>query len=225
MEHILIITGGYLNIEFARAYIKTLSYDRVFAVDRGLEYADALGLVSAYIVGDFDTVNQSLLKDYEHRIREEKISAYIERYPAKKDASDTELAFIKALEEGAGQITVLGATGSRLDHVLANLGLLLQAERAGCKCYIVDETNRVQMLTANGRKNCSIRKEEQYGDYLSVIPMTAIVEGLTIEGVMYPLKDKTIRQGSSLTVSNQILKEAYIAIKKGDVLVIESKDK
>lgn len=225
MEHILIITGGYLNIEFARAYIKTLSYDRVFAVDRGLEYADALGLVPAYIVGDFDTVNESLLKDYEYRIREEKISAYVERYPAKKDASDTELAFIKALEE-AGQITVLGATGSRLDHVLANLGLLLQTERAGCKCYIVDETNRVQMLTADGRKNCGIGKEEQYGDYLSVIPMSAIVEGLTIEGVMYPLKDKTICQGSSLTLSNQILeKEAYISIKNGTVLVIESKDK
>lgn len=225
MEHILIITGGYLNIEFAREYSKTLSFDRVFAVDRGLEYADALGLVPTYIMGDFDTVEESLLRDYEYKIKAGRISAYVDRYPAKKDVSDTELAIMKALEEGAGLITVLAATGSRLDHVLMNLGLLLQTERAGCKCYIVDETNRVQMLTTDGRRNCRIRKEKQYGNYLSVIPMTAVVEGLTIEGVMYPLKDKTICQGSSLTVSNQILEEACISIKKGAVLVIESKDK
>lgn len=225
MGHILIITGGYLNIEFAREYIKTLSYDRVFAVDKGLEYADTLGLVPDYITGDFDTVEQSFVNDYEYRIRIGKISAYIERYPAKKDATDTELALIKALEEKARRITILAATGSRLDHVLMNLGLLLQTERAGSECYIVDETNRVQMITADGRGYCRIKREKQYGKYLSVIPITAVVEGLVIEGVMYPLKEKTIYQGSSLTVSNQILEEeAYISIEKGAVLVIESKD-
>lgn len=226
MEHILIITGGHLNIGFAREYIKTLSYDEVFAVDKGLAYADTLGLVPSYIVGDFDTVEESLLNDYECKIKKGEISAYIERHPVKKDATDTELALMKAIENGAKMITILAATGNRLDHVLMNLELLLQAECAGSECYVVDETNRVQMLTSDGRESCRIGKDRQYGNYLSVIPMTAVVKDLTIEGVMYPLKDKTIYQGSSLTVSNQITeKEAHISIKKGAVLVIESKDK
>lgn len=226
MKHILIITGGYLNIQFAREYIKTLSYDRVFAVDKGLMYADALELVPDYIVGDFDSVEESILKDYEYRMEKDEISAHIDRYAVKKDATDTELAFMKAIEEGADRITVLAATGSRLDHVLMNLGLLLQTEQAGIPCCIVDETNRVQMLTSGGRKSCKIKKDKQYGDYLSIIPMTAIVEGLTVKGVMYPLKDRTVYQGNSLTVSNQILDgEASISIENGTVLVIESKDK
>lgn len=226
MNHILIITGGHLNIDFAKEYTKTLSYDKVFVVDKGLEYADALGVVPDYIVGDFDTVNEAVLEMYEQKIEKGEISAYIERHPAKKDATDTELAVLKAVEEAAKKITILAATGSRLDHVLMNLGLLLQTERAGIECFIVDETNRVQMLTSMGRKYCKIKKEEQYGYYLSVVPMTASVEKVTLEGVMYPLKDRTIYQGESLTVSNQILSdEAFISISQGTVLVIESKDK
>ena len=226
MNHILIITGGHLNIDFAKEYTKTLSYDKVFVVDKGLEYADALGVVPDYIVGDFDTVNESVLQMYEQKIEKGEISAYIERHPAKKDATDTELAVLKAVEEAAKKITILAATGSRLDHVLMNLGLLLQTERAGIECFIVDETNRVQMLTSTGRKCCKIKKKEQYGYYLSVVPMTASVEKVTLEGVMYPLKDRTIYQGESLTVSNQILSdEAFISISQGTVLVIESKDK
>lgn len=226
MEHILIITGGYLNIEFAREYIKTLSYDRVFAVDKGLAYADTLGLVPSYIVGDFDTVEEALLNEYERKIEKGEIAAYIERYPAKKDAVDTELALMKAIEDGARRITLLAATGNRLDHMLMNLELLLQAECAGRECYVVDETNRVQMLSSDGRGSCRIEKDRQYGKYLSIIPMTGVVEDLTIEGVMYPLKDRTVYQGSSLTVSNQITeKEARISIKKGAALVMESRDR
>ena len=226
MNHILIITGGHLNIDFAKEYTKTLSYDKVFVVDKGLEYAEAMEIVPDYIVGDFDTVNESVLQMYEQKIEKGEISAYIERHPAKKDATDTELAVLKAIEEDAKKITILAATGSRLDHVLMNLGLLLQTERAGIECYIVDETNRVQMLASTGRKCCRMKKKEQYGYYLSVVPMTASVENVTLEGVMYPLKDRTIYQGESLTVSNQILSdEAFISISQGTVLVIESKDK
>ena len=226
MNHILIITGGHLNIGFAKEYIKTLSYDKVFVVDKGLAYADVLEVVPNYIVGDFDTVNEVVLQAYERKIEKGEIAAYVERHPAKKDATDTELAVFRAVEEHADKITILGATGNRLDHVLMNLGLLLQTERAGVECYIVDETNKVQLLSSEGKAYCNIRKEKQHGSYLSIIPMTAIVEGVTLEGVMYPLRNHTIYQGESLTVSNQILdNEAVISIKKGVVLVIESKDK
>lgn len=225
MNHILIITGGHLNIDFAKDYIKTLSYDKVFVADKGLEYADELGIVPDYIVGDFDTVNESVLRRYEQKMERGELSALIERYPVKKDATDTEFAVLKAIEEHAEKITIIAATGNRLDHLLMNLGLLLQIECKGIEGYIVDEANRIQMLTSKGRKCCSIKKKEQYGCYLSVIPMTASVENVTLEGVMYPLKDRSIYQGESLTVSNQILSdEAFISISQGTVLLIESKD-
>lgn len=223
MNHVLIVTGGYLNIDFAKAYIETLSIDRVFAVDKGLEYVDRLGLNPDYIVGDFDTVDKDLLAAYEKRNAAGKMKAYVDRYPAKKDATDTELAVAEAIKEKAGKITILAATGNRLDHVLANLGLLFQAAEENIECQIVDENNRIRILQAG--KCCRIKKRHQYGTYLSLIPISPIIKGLTITGVMYPLNNRTVIQGSSLTVSNQIKEEtAIITITEGNLLVIESKD-
>lgn len=225
MKHIVILTGGYLNTRFAKAYIKTLSYDRVFAVDKGLEYAEALGIKPDYIVGDFDTVDKMLLKSYEEQIADGKLDTLLDKYPVKKDATDTELAILKAIEEKADKITILAATGSRLDHVLANLNLLLKVNQAGIECYIVDEANRVRLLEASRNSHCIIRKEEQYGKYVSLIPLEEVVEGLSITGVMYPLQKERIYQGNSLTVSNQIVDEqAEISLDKGRIFVIESKD-
>lgn len=224
MRHSVIVTGGHLNIAFAKEYLKTLSYDKVFAVDKGLEYVEALGLQPDYIVGDFDTVDNTILDMYKKRIENGILHAILERHPAKKDATDTELALNRAMED-ADQITILGATGNRLDHVLANLGLLLQTANKGVECYIVDETNRIRLLVSGYNRECVIPKKEQFGTYLSLIPMTASLEQVTLEGVMYPLKEQRIDQGSSLTISNQIVDDkAIISIKGGNALVIESKD-
>lgn len=223
MHHVLIVTGGYLNIDFAKAYSRTLSIDRVFAVDKGLEYVDSMGLVPDYIVGDFDTVDEKLLEAYEKEIAAGRIPAYLERFSAKKDAADTELAVMEAIKEQADRITILAATGNRVDHVLANLGLLLQTAEENIECHIVDETNRIRLLEAG--TCCKIEKKNQFGTYLSLIPISPVIKGLTITGVMWPLNNRTVMQGSSLTVSNRILEEAaIITFTEGKLLVIESRD-
>lgn len=223
MCHVLIITGGHLDFDFAKAFCEQLAYDKVFAVDKGLEYADALGIRPDYILGDFDSVDKELVLRYQKQIDSGTLDATIEYHPVKKDAADTELAVLKAIEDGADSITIVGATGSRLDHVLANIGLLSLAAEKNVECQIVDACNRIRLLT--GKVYYCIRKEEQYGEYLSFIPLTSVVKGLTLTGVMYPLTDRTVYQNSSLTVSNQITeKEAHISIEEGELLMIESRD-
>lgn len=223
MCHVLIVTGGHLDLDFAKTFCNTLSYNKVFAVDKGLEYVDALGLRPDYIAGDFDTVDRVLLTSYQEQADSGSLDAIIEYHPIKKDAADTELAVIKAIEDGADYITILAATGNRLDHVLANIGLLSLAAGKNAACQIVDACNRIRLLT--GKAHCCIKKAEQYGDYLSFIPLTPVVKGLTLTGVMYPLTDRTVYQKSSFTVSNQITdEEADISIEEGELLMIESRD-
>ena len=225
MTHVAIITGGYLDLEFAKTYLKTLSYDKVFAVDKGLEYVDALGLIPTCLVGDFDTVNQDMLSDYEMKIAQGEISSMLERYPAMKDATDTEIAVDMAIKMGAKSITLFAATGSRLDHLLANLGLLLTAARQHVNLQIVDAHNRVRILSDEDMKKCVIKKDEQFGKYVSLVPITPIVEGVTLKGALYPLESAIIYQGESRTVSNEILEECIqIQLEKGAMLVLESKD-
>ena len=241
MNHILIITGGYLNIGYTQEYIKTLSYDKVFAVDKGLEYADALGLVPELIIGDFDTVDEKLLNRYEKQLTEadkklaeadnqaaevDRQSVRIIRHPSHKDQTDTELALYCAKEDNASRVTILGATGSRLDHVLANIGLLLYACRSGMDAAIIDEHNRIRLLTSEyGVNEVTIDKAEQYGTYVSLIPVTPVVSGVITKGLLYSLDNAVIEQGNGLTVSNEIIeKTARIQIESGAVLIIESRD-
>lgn len=225
MKRALIISGGYLNIDFAKAYIETLSYDKVFAVDRGLEYALTLNLAVDYLIGDFDTLDETILQQYEEMLQQQGRKDTIKRYPVMKDATDTELAIQCAIEEDVSEITLIAANGTRLDHVLMNLGLLLQAAEQKIDMIFADETNRIRLLTDKYKKSCRIDKKEQYGTYISLVPMSSVVSGVSMTGVLYPLKDYTIRQGNSFTVSNQIVDVfAEIAIDKGNALLIESKD-
>lgn len=225
MEHVLIITGGHLNMEFARNYLKTLSFDKVFAVDKGLEYVDALGLVPDYLIGDFDTVDSRLLKQYETKISRKEIKTVLERHPVQKDASDTELALELAIAHGANKVTLLGGTGNRLDHLLANIGLLLQAEKRCVEMCLVDATNRIRMLSDDGCREFKLEQRCQHGNYISLIPLTKQVIGVTMDGVSYPLTQATVYAGSSLTVSNQIVEESMVVkLEKGKVLLIESCD-
>ncbi len=223
MKHILIITGGTLDMDFARAYIKTLSFDKVFAVDKGLEYIDALKIQPDYLIGDFDTVQADVLSKYE---KERTGSYQIIKHPPMKDETDTELAIDLAISLHADCITLLAATGSRMDHVLANIELLEKATANHVQMYLVDSCNKIQLLDADTVASVHILNAGQHGKYISVLPFTDIVEGLTLKGLLYGLSNATVKKGSSRTVSNEIINDvAEISIKKGKLLVIESKDK
>lgn len=226
MLHILVITGGYLDIPFAKDYIETLSYDKVFAVDRGLEYADELGVVPDLILGDFDTASSEILKRYEQRIENEGLNSEIVKYPTRKDLTDSALALHYAKEYGASKVTLIGATGSRIDHMLSNIGLLIYSNNNDMECIIVDANNRIQLICGDrGKNECVIRKEEQWGKYVSVIPVSPYIAQVTLEGVEYPLNNAKVSQGLSLTVSNEIKEEAArFRVGEGTALIIESKD-
>lgn len=224
MKHIVIISGGSLNPAFVKTYMKSLSYDRLFVADKGLEYAKTLELIPDYVVGDFDTVNADILDEYEQKA-EQSGQIVVERHPARKDETDTELAVWKAMEKGAEQITLFGATGTRLDHVFANVGLLKQTVERNIEMFIVDETNRIRIVDGQCRPECCIRKEQHFGTYLSLVALTDEVCGVTLRGLEYPLTNATIYRGSSRTVSNQMAeKRAYISIRKGQLLIMESSD-
>lgn len=226
MSHILIITGGRVNIDFTKEYIKTLSYDKVFAVDKGLEYVDELGLMPDLIIGDFDTVDNDILNRYMKYADEGQTAFEIIRHPARKNATDTELAVTYAKDCGAKSITIFGATGTRMDHVLSNLGLLIYVAREHMECVIIDECNRIRLMSSEyGTNDCIIERDAQFGKYLSLIPLSEYLTDLTMEGVEYPLDSARVERLSSLTISNEINeKTARIHIGDGTAFLIESRD-
>ena len=88
------------------------------------------------------------------------------------------------------------------------------------KAKIINENNEIQLIN----KSIKIEKNNKY-KYISIIPLTTEIIGLTIKGMKYPLEDYTLTIGNSLGVSNeQINKIAEINIKEGIVIIIKSRD-
>ena len=88
-----------------------------------------------------------------------------------KNYTDTELALRRAMEWAPESILLLGATGTRLDHTLANIHLLRLASEAGSDTAIEDADNRIRLLisgTVAGsdcrRLRACIAAAAQHGD-------------------------------------------------------------
>ncbi|MCI9173877.1 MAG: thiamine diphosphokinase [Lachnospiraceae bacterium] len=214
----LIISGGHLGDVFAASYIAERHFDITIAVDAGVGFFYRKALAPDFIVGDFDSVNPKILRKFTEM---EKGRPKILQFQPEKDETDTELAVRTAIEQGCMKIHILGATGSRMDHVMGNIHLLGMAMEHGAEAVIADANNRIRMVN----RGIVLRKEEQYGDYVSLIPFTPQVTGLTLKGFKYQVEDFTLKCYHSLGVSNEIAKEqAEIAFRDGVLLVMESKD-
>ena len=157
MKRCLIITGGKLDLSFAGSFLGQETFDKVIAVDAGLEAVKALGLEPDMIVGDFDTVRPEVLAYYR---RMEHI-VWDARQP-EKDETDTELALLKAQATGCTEVVVLGATGGRMDHMLGNIHLLFPCLQKGMEAYILDSQNRIYLID----KERTFNRREIWGKYM-----------------------------------------------------------
>lgn len=221
MNNTLIITGGDIDFDFASQYIEKNEFDFIIAVDGGLVIADRLSIVPNYIIGDFDTVSPLLLFKYEKME-----DVVIKRYRPEKDDTDTKLAMRIAIEENSFCIHILGGFGSRIDHTLANILLLQPAIRAGIEAVMVNKQNRVRLLGYK-RKSIELNKSESIYKYVSLIPMSESVKGISARGMKYNLSnyDFYLDKQIGLGVSNELAEDvAEISISEGKLLLIESRD-
>ncbi|MGI6018195.1 MAG: thiamine diphosphokinase [Marvinbryantia sp.] len=211
----LIVNGGNIDFDFALAFIKNEKFDFVIAADKGMEFAQKAEICPDLIVGDFDSGRQTALQYF----REKQVE--IRTFRPEKDSTDMEIAMLAAVERGSTCITVLGASGSRLDHVLGSIKNLTIAAKAGVPCVLVDRNNRVRLM----ERSFSIKKEEQFGKYVSLLAFAEPVTGITLKGFFYPLNGYTMGSGDAIGISNEIVdEEATVEFDTGRLLVIESRD-
>ena len=70
-----------------------------------------------------------------------------------------------------------------------------------------------------------LQKSQQFGKYVSLLPLTTEVTGVTLTGMKYPLRDAAFTSDNTLGVSNEIVEdEAVIDLKNGILIMIESRD-
>ena len=212
----VIISGGHIDDVFALNYLEENKYDCMIAADSGMDFLHRNGIVPDVIAGDFDSVGSESLAYFQglNNVQVMKLNPI-------KDDTDTEFVIREAIRRGASEITLLGATGTRLDHVLANVNLLGIGLEENISLELVDKHNRIRMIA----DSLEINKDEQFGSVVSILPVKGDANGVTLEGMKYPLENAYVACFSSLGVSNEITAEtARISVKQGVLLVIESRE-
>jgi thiamine pyrophosphokinase len=182
----------------------------VVAADSGAVHAVAHGWPVHVLVGDLDSIPPGLTTELSGG------GTVVHRHPPAKDQTDLALALDLACSSGAARVTVVGGHGGRLDHLWANL-LLLGADRYAA--VAVDArmgTTRVTIV----RGSRSLSGEP--GEVVSLLALGGAAEGVTTDGLLFPLSDATLEPGTSWGVSNEMTTgQATVTVRRGVLAAVQ----
>ena len=205
MERAVIITGGtILDYEWTASLLNV--GDTIICADSGYDHAVKMGAEPNVLLGDFDSIahipgNCDLI-----------------RYPERKDSTDTELAVDWAMARGFREILLLGAIGSRMDHTLANIFLLVKMLDSGVRGEMVNEHNRIAVTRTE------LVLDESPSTLVSLVPFTDCL-GVSTDNLEYPLRNAMLKPGPSLGVSNIVVtRPASVSLTSGTLVVIAARD-
>ena len=179
------------------------SDDFIIAADGGFVHTQKLGITPDIILGDFDSLGYTPDR--------------ANVFPVEKDDTDAMLAVRRGLQLGYRKFVLYGSLdGPRLDHTVANfqtLQFLADRDAAG---YLVGSGQLVTVV-----KNGSLTFPAGMEGTISVFCMGKDAEGVTLEGLYYPLENGTLTAGFPLGVSNHFTgAEAAITVRNGSLLVV-----
>lgn len=198
MRIVLIAHGTFFNSDKLLASLNT--FDQIIAVDGGLNYCRQFHIQPHLIIGDFDSVQKSLLAHYSDI---PKI-----HFPTDKDKTDLEIAIEHAMTRGT-ELSVFGALGGRADHTLYNLSLLT---RYPGKVTFYNEEEKVSALLHK------TKIEMSPGQKISLLPINGPVLGITTRGLKWELVNASF-DPHFMSISNEAMKtEVEISFQKGNLL-------
>jgi thiamine pyrophosphokinase len=242
MNTYLLISGGTVSKSVFEAVLLEYSFYKIIACDKGIEACNSMNIIPDVVIGDFDSADRTVADSYRDKCEFVDLDIH-------KDFTDTHAAINYIINEiycdcnngtdtglsdavkGDAQnniinkydkveLIILGATGTRLDHTMANIGMLKLCLEHNIQACIIDEHNRIRMID----KECTLCRDKLY-PYVSLIPYSEKVCNVKLTGFEYPVSSFTFVIGDSIGVSNSIVEDkAAITLDAGKLLVIESHD-
>lgn len=189
--------------EFDRLAEPIQENDFILAADGGLNHLKRLGITPNEILGDFDSLGYA------------PIGANV--FPVEKDDTDAMLAARRGLELGFREFLFYGSLdGPRLDHTMANFQTLQFLADNGATGYLIGNTYLATVI-----KNETLIFPAGAEGILSLFCLGPDANGVTIEGLHYPLQNGTLTSGFPLGVSNHFTgRQARITVSQGSLLCL-----
>lgn len=214
MPRAVIFANGHMpNFETARSLLRADDY--LIAADGGANHLMKMGILPDIVIGDLDSVDEDTLFEL--------VSAEvdIQQYSEDKDETDFELALRYALELHPDAVVIIGALGGRLDQTLANLSILTDPALAPLDIRLDDGVEEAFFCRASAAKGGQAAISGRSGEIVSLIPWNGPVEGVTTEGLQWPLYAETLYPDKSRGISNVMLTgSASVNFQSGLLLVV-----
>jgi thiamine pyrophosphokinase len=201
-HHALIVANGDLPTPGLIAQLQR-DANLLIATDGAADRLLSVGITPEVVLGDFDSVSPETLAE----MRDDSVV-----HAGDQEASDLDKAVQFALQKSASKVTILGCRGSRWDHSFTAVSLLLKYE-GRASLLLKDDSTECRLVRGETRITGSP------GDTVSLIVFDR-VEGVTFEGVRWPLMDETLLPGSR-GVSNELVgSDARLIIRDGWALLV-----
>lgn len=206
----LIISGG--NRVRRETLLENIKDRYIVVADGGIKNLIGTDIIPDEVLGDFDSI------DEEGKSFIEKNNIKIEKYPSRKDFTDTELCLEVLLKKGADDIIILGATGTRLDHMFSSMFLLERLKKENVAGKFIDDYNGVSFIS-----NEIVEVKKNKYKYLSIVPVSKEV-CLTLKGTEYEVENLKFNRFTTIAVSNEVKDEVAKIEIDGEGFLILSRD-
>lgn len=200
-----VIVGGADISDYSKIAAQIHGEDYMIYCDSGLNHRQLLGREPDLIVGDFDSYPLS------------SFSQETIQLPCEKDDTDTFFAVKEGIKRGYREFLLIGVVGKRMDHTLGNISILLYLDARELKGTILDDYGKMRIVSrapAYVSDQCA---------YFSLLNISGVASGITIENAKYPLTDDVITCEYQYGISNEVLpgKTAKITVRDGQLLLVE----
>ena len=198
-----------------RGHYRT-DFDCFVGVDLGGRRIIKKELPLDLVVGDFDSVTVE-----ERQLIQKRARQFVQAQP-EKDDTDLELALLTIFEKNPqAQVTIFGALGGRIDHMLANVFLPSNPKLAPYMRQIAIEDGE-NLIAYCPEGSSQLQPRSDY-DYLAFMPVRD--SQLTILGAKYELTEENFFFKKVYASNEYIDREVSVTCPDGYVVVLHSKDR
>jgi thiamine pyrophosphokinase len=177
--------------------------DVVVAADGGANIAHRYRIRPDIIIGDFDSIRPATRRAFS-------ASEFI--HVTRQDNTDLEKTLDYLKKTRIKEVSIVGATGRRIDFTLGNLSVIWNYTGAMHIAFVGDEWTAIPVRSRTKLK-------AKPGTTVSLIPFGPC-HGITLNGLKYPLRNASMRVGE-IGVSNVVIRTSFsVKIRKGKMLLL-----
>ena len=178
----------------------------IIAADGGYTHLEKLKILPDIVVGDFDSLG------YVPQ------NVQTVRHPVMKDETDMMLAVDIGFKRGCDCFYIYGGLGGRTDHVLANIQTLRYITEHSGRGYLIGSGECITVI-----QNSSLTFRAGSSGTVSVFSCGGTARGVTLKGLLYPLRNAVLSPSVPIGVSNDFTGEkAEITVLDGFITILWS---